>query len=84
MTVSTVEELRRLHVVSSRSDVIHWSGCGNIRRIMRGTLVPIGDDPRYWRGELRAGLCCMPIVPTPDSPEDEPGWKHAATTIRIA
>ena len=77
--VSTVAELRFLHVVSSRSYVIHHPMCANVRRTVRGHHSVIARDPRYWRGELRPGECCGPIVPATCAPQDAPGyaWSRA-------
>jgi hypothetical protein len=75
--IATVGQLRRLHVVSRRSNVVHHPRCAQARRVLRSPLVKIGDDPRYYAGELRPGLCCFPVVPRPDAPEDEEGWRFA-------
>jgi hypothetical protein len=76
VSVATVAELRRLHVVSSESVVVHHPSCRHLRRIVRGGLAKIGDDPRYYAGELRSGDCCRPIVPKPDAPDDGEGWRY--------
>jgi hypothetical protein len=77
VSVATVAELRRLHVVSKRSNVVHHPLCTQTRRIVRSPLVKIGDDPRYYAGELRSGECCRPYVPRPDAPDDGEGWKFS-------
>jgi hypothetical protein len=76
--VSTVADLRALQVVSRRSLVVHHPSCAQARRVVRSPLVKIGDDGRYWRGELRPGRCCFPVVPRPDAPADAPGWSNAS------
>jgi hypothetical protein len=76
MSVSTVAELRRLHVVGKRG-VVHHPACPQVRRTIRSPLHSIGDDRRYWEGELRTGECCHPIVPRPDAPDDGEGWRYA-------
>ena len=77
MSARTVKELRRMQVVSGRSVVVHHPSCFNVRKHPWRTFRPVGDDERYWRGELRPGQCCRPVVPRPDAPEGVPGWNHA-------
>lgn len=72
--VLTVAELRRSHVVLAGRVVVHSRSCHHARS---GLTEAIGDDPRYWRGELRSGECCGAYVPLPDAPPDVPGWNHS-------
>jgi hypothetical protein len=74
--VYTVAELRRLHRASTTSLVVHSSSCARASGFRNSPTIPLEDDPRYWRGELRPGKCCGPVVPRPDAPPDEPGYLH--------
>jgi hypothetical protein len=62
--------------VSTTTAVVHHPSCARATGYRHSPTVTLEDDPRYWRGELRACLHCLPDVPRPDAPPDEPGYLH--------
>jgi hypothetical protein len=81
VSVASVAELRRKHVVGPRSLVVHWRFCGNAMRLRSSR--PIEDDPRYWENELRSGECCRPYVPVAEAPPDADGYRWSPPWLSL-